>query len=35
MNVDPDNYCEGCGAVVDQEHLADCSVWLDILRSGH
>lgn len=22
-----DDYCEGCGAVVDQEHLRRCSVW--------
>jgi len=29
------HYCEGCAAGVDQEHLPDCSVWLQILRSGH
>lgn len=22
-----EDYCEGCGAVVDQEHLSECSVW--------
>jgi hypothetical protein len=31
---DVGDYCEGCGAVVDQEHLADCSVYLEQLRSS-
>lgn len=24
-----DDYCQGCGAVTDQEHLPTCSVWRD------
>jgi len=30
-----DDYCEGCLAVVDQEHLSDCSVWLDQIRNSN
>lgn len=29
---DPENYCEGCAAVVDQAHLPDCSVYREQLR---
>ncbi len=25
-----DLYCEGCGAVVDHQHLQECSVWCEL-----
>lgn len=31
---DPDNYCEGCAAVIDQEHMPECSVWLEQIRNS-
>jgi hypothetical protein len=33
--IDADDYCEGCGAVIDQEHLPECSVYLQNIREGH
>lgn len=30
-----DSFCEGCGAGVDQRHLAECSVWRSVLQQGH
>lgn len=27
------DYCEGCGAAVDQQHLPECSVWKELRES--